>query len=304
MENNILVSCTVLTYNSASTVIETLESIKNQTYDNIELIISDDCSKDNTIELCRDWIDKNNKRFVRTELLEVSQNTGVSSNGNRALAACQGEWQKGIAADDILFPSCVEDFVDFVSKDSNIVWASSFVREYHINFEEKNCRGEKMSYSRGFFDNDVEGQLQIMARRNLIYAPSLFYNVSVKKELGGYDTHYRIEDYPLYMKFLEHGYKCYFMDKETVGYRIHESLAHSDRVLFNYKNQLEVREYWKNLSFKYLKEREKFGLSLLWQTQDFIEKKGVNYQKNWLAKTVYNVVKYVVYHFLMSYVGK
>ena len=46
-----LVSIVVATYNSAKTVIETLESIKAQTYDNIELIVSDDCSQDNTIDV-------------------------------------------------------------------------------------------------------------------------------------------------------------------------------------------------------------------------------------------------------------
>ena len=46
-----LVSIIVITYNSAKFVLETLESAKAQTYQNIELIISDDCSSDNTIEI-------------------------------------------------------------------------------------------------------------------------------------------------------------------------------------------------------------------------------------------------------------
>lgn len=85
MGNNILVSCTVLSYNSAKTILETLESIKAQTYQNIELIVSDDCSKDNTVELCRQWIAVNKNRFVRVVLLTVKENTGVCANGNRAI---------------------------------------------------------------------------------------------------------------------------------------------------------------------------------------------------------------------------
>lgn len=54
-----LVSVSVITYNSAKTVLETLESIKAQTYQNLELIVSDDCSTDNTVELCRNWIEQN-----------------------------------------------------------------------------------------------------------------------------------------------------------------------------------------------------------------------------------------------------
>ena len=72
--NQPLVSVTVITYNSSKTVLETLDSIKAQTYQNLELIVSDDCSTDDTVELCRNWIEQNKERFVRTELLTVEKN--------------------------------------------------------------------------------------------------------------------------------------------------------------------------------------------------------------------------------------
>ena len=72
-----LVSVPVITYNSSKTVLETLDSIYNQTYQNLELIVSDDCSTDNTVGICREWIEAHKKRFVRTELLTVEKNTGV-----------------------------------------------------------------------------------------------------------------------------------------------------------------------------------------------------------------------------------
>ena len=54
-----LVSVVVITYNSSQTVVETLDSIKTQTYQNIELIVSDDCSSDNTVEVVQNGIDEN-----------------------------------------------------------------------------------------------------------------------------------------------------------------------------------------------------------------------------------------------------
>ena len=57
MEQDILVSVVVITYNSEKYILETLESIKTQSYKNLELIISDDCSKDDTVMICRDWLD-------------------------------------------------------------------------------------------------------------------------------------------------------------------------------------------------------------------------------------------------------
>ena len=58
-KDNLLVSVCVLAYNSSKYILETLNSIKNQTYDTIELIISDDCSTDDTVALCTQWINRN-----------------------------------------------------------------------------------------------------------------------------------------------------------------------------------------------------------------------------------------------------
>ncbi len=72
-----LISVPVVTYNSSKTVLETLDSIYNQTYENLELIVSDDCSTDNTVDICQEWINAHKERFVRTELLVDEKNTGV-----------------------------------------------------------------------------------------------------------------------------------------------------------------------------------------------------------------------------------
>lgn len=110
-----LVSITVITYNSASTVVETLNSVYCQTYRNLELIVSDDSSSDDTVNVCKKWIKKHENRFERVCIIESKMNTGISANINRADAACTGECVKGIAGDDKLVPGCVETFVDLVS---------------------------------------------------------------------------------------------------------------------------------------------------------------------------------------------
>ena len=100
--NNVLVSVVVLTYNSSTTIIETLNSVKEQTYSNIELIITDDASSDTTIDICRQWLDLNGKYFFNFCLITVEFNTGLPANCNRALNASKGEWIKFIAGDDSL----------------------------------------------------------------------------------------------------------------------------------------------------------------------------------------------------------
>ena len=64
-----LVSVIVITYNSSDFVIEALESIKAQTYTSIELIITDDCSSDRTVDICMNWIEQNRTFFANVILV-------------------------------------------------------------------------------------------------------------------------------------------------------------------------------------------------------------------------------------------
>lgn len=76
MDNNQLlplVTVCVVTYNSEDFILETLESIKNQTYKNFELIISDDGSSDNTLTVAKKWLEKNDKYFVRTHVVSTEK---------------------------------------------------------------------------------------------------------------------------------------------------------------------------------------------------------------------------------------
>lgn len=161
-EEQPLVSIIVITYNSAKYVLETLESARAQTYQNIELIISDDGSQDNTVEMCKDWLSENNKCFVSTELLTVEKNTGVPANCNRGIKAAQGEWIKFIAGDDILLSTCVEDNVKYVpGKDIKILLSS--VKLFDTTGKEK-INGEvwPLQNHRSFFDLNAEEQFFLL----------------------------------------------------------------------------------------------------------------------------------------------
>lgn len=288
-----LVSCTVLSYNSAKTIVETLNSIAGQTYGKIELIISDDCSKDNTVEICRQWIEQNNPRFVRIELLTVPRNTGVCANANRSLAACQGEWTKGIAADDILLPNCIKDFVEFVQGHPEAKWVSSYMQTYNDEFNPSNLISEKSVSRRPFFELSVKEQLKQMTLWNLIAAPSLFYNVKMLRSVGGFDSEYSFEDYPTFLTLLENGYKCYFMDKVTVGYRVHESISNSHGKLFNYKFSRESKRFHEGRCFKYLTWWQKRGQYAIYGLQYCFEKMGLNRNTPKIKKVYHNLSSFL-----------
>lgn len=220
-----LVSVRVITYNSSKTVIETLDSIYNQTYPNIELIISDDCSKDDTVEICREWITMNKERFIRVELLTVPQNTGVSANCNRAESACKGQWIKGIAGDDILAPNCIEEFVRFVEQNPEATYVFCKMEGFgRPQAEVDEYMNRCFDYS--FFSLTTEEQYhRLVFKGNCLPAPALFYNLErAQKEAFVNDERIpMVEDYPKWMQMTKAGVHFHFIDKVLVRYRLSEN---------------------------------------------------------------------------------
>lgn len=103
-ENNPLVSVICLCYNHEQFVIETLESVVNQTYTNLELIIVDDCSRDSSVEKINHWLQNNpNYKFIQNQ-----QNLGNTKSFNIAAQHANGKYLIDLAADDLLLPNCVE----------------------------------------------------------------------------------------------------------------------------------------------------------------------------------------------------
>ena len=225
-----LVSVPVITYNSARTIIETLDSIKAQTYPNIELIISDDCSKDNTVALCQDWLDKNKERFARTVLLTVEKNTGVAGNCNRASAACTGEWKKGIAGDDLLVPTCIQDCMDYVAEHPDTIYLFGRCKAFGV--DDERCKQIENNFDYSFFSLRQEEQLhRLLTESNCIPATTAFYNRERVQALGVRNDERipNMEDWPKWINLLKAGVRFEFVDKVTVLYRVSESSLSTQR---------------------------------------------------------------------------
>lgn len=220
-EQNPLISIIVVSYNSSKYVLETLESAKAQTYQNIELIISDDCSTDNTVEICREWIDKNKERFVRTELITVPENTGIPANCNRGVRAAQGEWVKLIAGDDALMEAGIEDYVAFINKTKEAQIICANVIKFNSEKEEKT---EIQNWK--FFKKDISAneQYKFLLRSNRVLASGVFIKKELILQVGCFDEYFPlIEDYPMWLKITKMGIKIYPFNNATIKYRLSEN---------------------------------------------------------------------------------
>lgn len=257
MNHTPLVSVGIITYNSSKYVLDALESVKAQTYKNIELIVSDDCSTDNTVKICQNWIEENRSRFVNSTLITVEKNTGTSGNLNRLLGKCRSEWFKVLAGDDALYPDCIEKFVLYVNNNTNVKFVVGKLKTYKYTFEEKNFVFE--STLDDILDRSAEEQLKKMVHGNTFIPPTIFYNIDIARKLGGYDEKYGIiEDFPFYLKVLKAGYKFYKMDEFVLKYRSSDTNVYGRMdILFNYRHRYYDYLIRKDLCFQFYTFHEK-----------------------------------------------
>lgn len=221
-ESNPLVSVVVITYNSSDTILRTLDSVKVQTYQNIELIVSDDCSTDNTVTIIREWIDSNSKRFVRTELIGAQKNTGVAPNCNRGIRAAHGEWIKGLSGDDLLLENSIKDYVDFVvqTPQCNICFGKFHFWGDNLELVQKTKEFYEKNY---YFYLRADWKIQWKYIQDVLFVPGpgLFYKKALYDEVGGLDERFPFADeYPFTYNVLEKGYRICFLDKEVYDYQI------------------------------------------------------------------------------------
>lgn len=297
-----LVSVIVITYNSSKYVLQTLESIKNQTYQNIELIISDDCSPDNTFEICEEWVNKNSDRFVSSKIVKTDKNGGICHNYNNGLSYAKGEWIKYIAGDDILMPDCIEEYVMATKAyDDKFIWAkqSQFTNEgkhYGIKpvdpfpFNSLNLSDK---------DRIKIQTLSLIRRGTYLTGPTIFLERDTLIKLGGFQEEYPfIEDYPLAMKYLQNGYPIGFIDKPLIKYRVYpESVSNSDK-RFSDSIFRAIDDYCIPLSLKYNKFALWYNLkvSSLIRNHQVSKPFGyllripdwINWKKRFLTKINYN----------------
>lgn len=219
MEKFPLVSVVIITYNSGRFICETLESVKKQTYKNIELIISDDCSTDDTIEKVQLWINKNKNYFVDVKLITVEKNTGVTCNVNRGYRACKGEWIKGLAGDDLLEPTCIEENILFVQSNPKARVTLSNSTMFFVDKQKEIIQKPALLEPR-FFEMTAEEQFESLVKIELtINSNSMFISSEVVALIAFDERMKFMEDRPFLWNCTKAGYKIYYLNKETVRYR-------------------------------------------------------------------------------------
>ena len=189
-DSKALVSFIMSAYNSEETISKSIESMLNQTYENIEILIVDDCSDDNTYKICENYSRINENIF----LFRNNKNIGLTKSLNKLLNHSKGTYIARQDADDTSMPERIEKQFEFIKSNrldgcsarSNIIGHRGVIPGLSYYFPIK----------------------LIMKYKNPFIHGTLFIKKSVLSDLGGYDERFIYsQDYKLMSDILQKGYR-------------------------------------------------------------------------------------------------
>lgn len=298
MNNKQLISICIPTYNYGNYLPEALNSVISQTYDNIEILVVDDASNDNTEEVVLGFSKLDNRiRFIRHE-----KNIGMVNNWNFCLENARGELIKFLFADDYLVDNEAIEKLSSAFEDSNVVLATS--SRFFVN----NKSAVISSIVPDLFGKGVSGidaiRMCILMQQNIIGEPStvMFRKIDA---LRGFNNRYnQLVDLEMWFYLLMKG-ELFFCPEILCAFRVHDqqqtakNRAKSITVLETdllYENYLHVIKkpvskliimYLKyDLDYQRNKNRSKFGGNS--------KNKYINNLAFYLLLPIYKIVKPVV----------
>lgn len=260
-----LVSVLIPAYNHENYIQETIESIINQTYPNIELIILDDGSKDKTWEKITELKGKCENRFVKSHF-ETKQNEGTCITLNKLLKLSSGEFVYIIASDDLAKPQAIEKEVKFLQDNPDYALAIGD-NEYVDSMGKQifrtqkaftsNIKNAKYKTVKEFlssklkidFLSDDFGSYKTLYKEN--YIPNGYLiRKNIFETIGNFTKNAPLEDFWLMLQISKYK-KMKYIDEVLFSYRIHDTntIGNSTRMR---ELTTQTRNYEQKLLEKYL----------------------------------------------------
>lgn len=185
-------------YNSAPTLAEALDSLLAQTYQGFKVIMCDDGSKDNTIEVAQSYVDRFPEKFI---LLRNNRNMGLNYTLNHCLEYVDTDYVARMDGDDLSMPTRFEKELEFLESHPEY----SFVSSPMIYFDNK---GE---FRRGKGGYTPQNGVDFLNGRTFCHAPVMMRREAYDAVHGYTVSKYllRLEDQHLWLKLYKKGYKGY-----------------------------------------------------------------------------------------------
>lgn len=216
-----LVSIIMPSYNTGKYILESVNSVINQTYTNWELIIVDDCSNDNTLCVLKSLNDS------RIRIIVNDENSGAAFSRNRALQNANGRWIAFLDSDDIWSPLKLEKMLDFMTKNNY-----SFAYHNYEKIDENSLpmniyvSGPNIVTKRKLYHYDYIGCLTFMYDRKI---HGLIQIENIKKN----------NDYAILLKLIRNA-DCFLLNENLGKYRIRNNSISHDKITKKIKSHYEL----------------------------------------------------------------
>lgn len=195
-------------WNTAKFILESIQSIINQTYDNWELIIVDDCSTDDTCEIVKRIKDDRIRLFVN------ASNKGAALSRNFGLKKAKGKWIAFLDSDDKWLPNKLEEQLNFM-KTNNYSFSCTASENIDVNSERIGIINKSIKHitKKRMVQYCWPGCLTVMYDQDVI---GLIQIGNLKKN----------NDYAMWLKAVQKA-DCYYLDKVLAQYRVRDnSISH------------------------------------------------------------------------------
>lgn len=216
-------------YNSEKYISQTIKGILSQTYTNFELIIINDKSKDNSLNICKSFLDD------RIKIINLEKNVGVCVARNIGLDNACGKYIAFCDSDDVWHPTKLEKQIAFMKKMDAKISCTSYNRiDENNNIIGKVEVDKTITYTDMLKNNQV-GCLTLIYDRD-------FFGKKNFKEIS------KNEDYLLWLELVKESKIIYGLDEKLANYRVLKNSRSSNKFKTVYNRWIIYRKY-ENLGY-------------------------------------------------------
>jgi alpha-1,3-rhamnosyltransferase len=226
-----LVTIAIPCYNHAVFVQDSIRSVINQTYKNIELIIIDDGSTDQSVNKIKEMLIECEQRFTRFEFRD-RPNKGLCNTLNEALEWAQGDYFCVIASDDQMLPEKTSLQISSFKSDTVGVFGGVNI----INNKNQILSSRVREYSETGFED-------ILLNKHDLPASSQMFKTDILRQVGGYNPNVKVEDWDLLLRMSKLNKKMVYIPQLLINYRKHDSNISSDNT-FMYTEMIKILDQY------------------------------------------------------------
>ena len=228
-----LVTVVIPSYNHSKYIQQAIQSVIEQTYERIELIVIDDGSSDESVNKINEMFNNCQHRFIRIEF-RSRPNKGLCTTLNEALTWAKGEYFSVLASDDQMLPEKTQLQVKAFKSDIVGVFGGVNI----IDQQNKVISSRVREYSETGFED-------IFLNKHDLPASSQIFITDVLRQVGGYNPKVKVEDWDLLLRMAKLNKKMVYIPHPLIYYRKHDSNVSSDPT-FMYEEMSKILDQYAN----------------------------------------------------------